>query len=295
MKYLEYSLVRLIYAVFSIIPFWVLYGISDVLSILLQYVVRYRVNVVYDNLRNAFPEKSEAEIKKVQRQFYKDFCDNFLESIKGYATGTEQLTARYHLLNPEVEVRYFNEGRDIIVAMSHYANWEWGTQVGSSFFRHNVATFYKPMTNKYVDNYLRKLRKRRNMELLSVYEIHRLAHQNDDKPKAYFMVSDQSPGDAKKAYWTKFLNRETACIRGVETYAKLFRIPVVYLDVQKVKRGYYTIRLELLCDNPSETSSGEITELYMRKLEGIVRNKPEDWLWSHRRWKLNKHDDRQTA
>jgi KDO2-lipid IV(A) lauroyltransferase len=177
--------------------------------------------------------------------------------------------------------------------MSHYANWEWGTQVASKFFLHRPVTFYKPLSNKYFDNYLRQRRMKQNMELYSVYKPKLLQRLDEEPPKAYFLVSDQSPGRAKekKAYWVKFLNQDTACLHGIESYAKLFDLPVFYADVQRIKRGHYTIELEEICMYPENTCRGEITAKYMKKLEDIILKKPDDWLWSHKRWKLKKPDE----
>jgi KDO2-lipid IV(A) lauroyltransferase len=217
-------------------------------------------------------------------------CDLLLESTKGYSVNTKELMKRYHCVNPEVANQYFDKGQDIIIALSHYCNWEWGTQVASTVYKFDAVTFYKPLTNKFIDKYMYTLRNRRGMTLLSIYETHRATRATNEKPKAYFMVSDQSPENHKKAYWTTFLNQETACIKGVEIYAKLFNLPVIYLDVQRLKRGYYRVEMEEICCSPKSTASGEITEKYMKKLESIIINKPENWLWSHRRWKVKRSE-----
>jgi KDO2-lipid IV(A) lauroyltransferase len=184
--------------------------------------------------------------------------------------------------------RYHENGQSVIIALGHYGNWEWGTQVVGSVFTHKLVTFYKPLTNRYVDKFTYKLRAKRNMELASIYEVKFFFRSDKGESKAFFLVSDQSPGNAKKAIWLKFLNQDTACLRGVETYAKLFNLPVIFMDVQRVRRGYYTVGMEVICDKPSETLLGEITEMYMNKLEDIIIRKPENWLWSHRRWKLKR-------
>ena len=144
------------------------------------------------------------------------------------------------------------------------------------------------MSNRYADKYFLNLRIKNNMELLSIYDTKYIFRTRDKQPKAYFFISDQNPGNIKKIIWTKFLNQDTACLCGIESYAKLFNLPVFYVDIQRTTRGYYTVEFLELCTNPSETMPGEITEMYMRKLESIIRSKPEDWLWSHRRWKLRK-------
>jgi len=288
MNYIEFLFLRCLYVLISIIPFRLLYLISDICAFLIHYLIRYRIDTVSDNLKNAFPDKSNDEIKTITRQFYKYLCDVALESIKGYSLSTKQLLRRYLVINPDVVNKYYEKGQDIIIAMSHYCNWEWGTQAAGSYFKHKLVSLYKPLSNKYTDRYIKGLRMRRNMEFLSIYDAKYIFRSKDNKPKAYFFVSDQNPGNIKKVIWIKFLNQDTACLRGVEDYAKLFNLPVIYLDIQRVKRGHYALEMQEICSNSSETLKGEITERYMRKLEGIIIKKPEDWLWSHRRWKLKR-------
>jgi len=288
MKFIEYLFFRCLYTLISFFPFRLLYVLSDGCAVFMQYIIRYRINTVSDNLKNAFPEKSNDEIKTITRQFYKYLCDVILESIKGYSLSTKQLLKRYQFLNPDAASQYYEEGQEIIIALSHYCNWEWGTQVAGSVYKHKLVSLYKPMSNQYTDKFILKLRTKRRMELVSIYDLKYIFRLKENKPKAYFFVSDQNPGNAKKAIWIKFLNQDTACLRGIEYYAKLFNMPVIYLDIQRVKRGHYTLEMQEICNNSSETLSGEITERYMRKLETIIIKKPEDWLWSHRRWKLKK-------
>jgi Kdo2-lipid IVA lauroyltransferase/acyltransferase len=284
---IEYILIRVLIILLSILPFRILYILSDCCSFVLQNVVRYRNIIVLENFMNAFPDKSIEEIKVLTDRFYKNLCDTILESLKGYSSSSSQLLRRYQFLNPEISNKYFEEGRDVIIALSHYCNWEWGTQVSCLVLKHELISFYKPMSNKYSDGYFLKQRMRQNMQLLSIYDHKYNLRLKSSKPRAYFFINDQRPKNAKKVIRTTFLNQNTACMRGLEEYAKLFNLPVVYADIQKVKRGFYTVQMEDICNNPSETLPGEITEQYMRKLETIIIKKPEDWLWSHRRWKFN--------
>ena len=288
MKYIEYLFFRCLHVLVSIIPFRLLYVMSDVCAVIMQYLIRYRTNTVSDNLKNAFPKKSPDEIKIITRQFYKHLCDITLESIKGYSLSTKQILKRYQFLNPDIANQYYEKGQDIIIALSHYCNWEWGARVAGSIYRHKLVSLYKPMSNRYIDKYIRKQRMKRSMELVSIYDPKYFFRSKKNKPKAYFFISDQSPGRAKKAIWVRFLNQDTACLRGIEDYAKLFNLPVIYMDIQRDRRGHYTLEMQELCVNPAKTLPGEITENYMRKLEAVIIEKPEDWLWSHRRWKLKK-------
>ena len=236
--YIEYVFIRCLIFLSSIIPFRLLYLISDCCSFAMQYVIRYRSIPVLNNLINAFPEKSIEEINILTRKFYKYLCDTILESLKGCSLGTKELLKRYQFLNPAEANKYYEEGRDIIIALSHYCNWEWGTQIAESVYKHKLIFFYKPIYNKYFDRYILKLRTKRNMALLSIHNSEYILCSEENKPKAYFFVSDQNPGNAKKVLWVKFLNQDTACLRGIEEYAKLFNLPVIYPEIQRVKRGY---------------------------------------------------------
>ena len=151
MKYIEYIAFRAIKALLSILPFKLLYALSDVCSYLLQYIIQYRLLTINKNLIWSFPIKSRRRLSQITRQYYKYLCDVFFESIKGYSLSTKELQKRYKCLNPEITLPYFENGQNIIIALSHYGNWEWGTQVASSAYKHDVATFYKPMSNKYID------------------------------------------------------------------------------------------------------------------------------------------------
>lgn len=288
MKYfLEYIFTRYLIFFLSLIPFRLLYFISDCCSFILQYVIRYRFKIVLCNLQNSFPEKNIEEIRTLTSKFYKSLCDTILESLKGFSSEPKQLLGRYKFLNPELTNNYSEEGRDIIIALSHYCNWEWGTQVSGLVLKHELISFYKPMSNKYSDEYFLKQRMKQNMKLHSIYDPKYNLRLLSGKPRAYFFLNDQRPKNIKKVIWTTFLNQNTACMRGLEEYAKLFNLPVIYADIQKVKRGFYTVQMENICNNPTETLPGEITDKYMRKLETIIIKKPEDWLWSHSRWKFN--------
>jgi len=288
MKKIEYLIFRILRTINKFIPFRLMYLFSDVCSLSMQYIIRYRRETVYKNLKRSFPEKNDQELKRITRKFYKNLCDISLESIKGYSMSSAHLLKRYRCLNPEVANFYFEKRQSVIIALSHYANWEWGTQVAGSIFMHNAISFYKPLSNKHIDRYLLEQRAMRGMELCSIYQTKFIFRAEDKMPRAYFLVSDQNPSTAKKAYWMKFLNQDTPCIRGIESYARLFDLPVIYADVQRVDRGKYTVVLDILCEKSKETHQGEITERYMKKLEEIIVKKPEDWLWSHRRWKRKK-------
>ncbi|HEX3009589.1 MAG TPA: lysophospholipid acyltransferase family protein [Bacteroidales bacterium] len=292
----------LIYLVFrgfkfisTLIPLKLVYFISDLFAFTLEHLIKYRYDVISGNLQKSFPDKHSEEINQIRHEFYKNFSDVMLESLKGYSLSSKALLKRYKCINPEIANEYFARGKSIIFAMSHYGNWEWGTQVASRYFKHQLISFYKPFSNKLIDNYINRSRLKHGMALQSIYKTKFIFRSNDGTPKAYFLLSDQSPGKRRQSYWLKFLNQDTACLHGLESYARLFDMPVIYIDVQRVKRGIYETRLEVICNNPTKTQPGEITALYMKKLEKIVQAHPHDWLWSHRRWKMKRNNQEQLS
>ena len=290
MQQLIYYIFRATEALFSLIPFPVLYVISDGLFYLFYYVIGYRKKVIEKNLRNSFPEKTEKEIKQITKDFYRNFCDIFLEGLKGLSMNKEELVKRYRLQNLEILTHYFNANQSIITVGSHYTNWEWGVLSSSLQVQHKTLGFYKPLTNKPIDEYFKKSRAAWGMHLISIFETAKAFAENRDIPCAYILISDQSPSrkDADKSFWIRFLNQDTAFLHGMEKYATVNKFPVIYLDIQRVKRGYYVVYLSLLEANSDKP--GSLTKAYAQKLESIIRANPANWLWSHNRWKLKRED-----
>ena len=285
MKKLGYYFFRILVFLFSLVPFWVLYVYSDILYFFFYYIFGYRKNVVFTNLRNAFPEKSEAEINKIAKGFYKNLSDITLESIKGLSMNKKTLKKRYPVVNIDILDNYFEKGQNIIGLAAHYTNWEWGVISFGFQFKHKSIGLYKPLSNKYIDNYVKKSRAAWGMNLVSIKDTYRAFEEKHEKPTVFFMISDQSPSNLKKAKWIKFLNQDTACLHGAEMYAKKYNVPLIFGDVQRIKRGYYEVELSIFEDKPQETKENEITERFMKKIEDIIKAKPENWLWSHKRWK----------
>jgi Kdo2-lipid IVA lauroyltransferase/acyltransferase len=285
MNKLTYLLLKGSAKMFAIIPFKILYAFSNFVAFVLRRLVRYRYEVIETNLQKAFPGKTSDEIKSIIPKVYLNLSDMILETLRGYYSKTSVLLKRYKCLNPEVVNKFYEEGRDVIFAMSHYGNWEWGTQVASRYFKHELHSFYKPLSNNTVDKFINENRLSHGMKMESIYKTKFLFRRSNQRPKAFFMLSDQIPINLKSVHWIQFMNQDTACLPGIETYARMFDIPVIFVDVQRVKRGHYMLRLETLSSSPKLTRPGEITRMYMDKLESILKKKPEDWLWSHRRWK----------
>jgi|TARA_Y100000031_G_C8231595_1_gene391164 KDO2-lipid IV(A) lauroyltransferase len=254
----------------------------------LEKVFKYRKDVIKQNLELCFPELSVKEINKILHLFYKNLADIMMEGIKAFAMSDKQIIVRHKITNPEVIEHFFKLNRSVISVPCHYGNWEWGASSPSLQLSKDMYVFYKPLSNKYVDRYIRNIRSKSGSELVSIYNTAKVFERNADMAVGYVMVADQSPSSQRRAYWVNFLGCETAFLHGPEFYARRYDIPIVFIDIQRVKRGYYELTCSVISDNPKNTAEGEITTRYAQKLEEAILIKPENWLWSHRRWKLNR-------
>jgi len=272
----------------SILPFKLIYLFSNFASFIMANVVKYRSQVVYDNLEKSFPEKSKTELKTIANKFYLNLTDNLLESFKSFTMKKSSIIKRHKITNPELLESLLTKHKGIIGVTAHYANWEWGSQSGSLQCKNKFTALYKPLKNKYINQILKKSRTKCGTELISIYKTSAMFEQFKDQGYVFLLAADQSPAGGKQldnAYWFDFFGRKTAFLNGPEKHAKNNNYPVVYIDIQRIKRGHYEIELSLLSDKPNDLNDGEIIHLYKNKLEEVIRRKPEDWLWSHKRWK----------
>jgi KDO2-lipid IV(A) lauroyltransferase len=269
----------------SWLPLPVLYVISDVAYFLLYHVTGYRKKVVFQNLNHSFPDKSEKEIKKIAAQFYSHLCDTIVESIRLFSMPEKEVIRRCKLLNPEVIDRYYEEGRDVVVVTGHFNNWEFAAVAVTPQVKHHCIGIYQPLTNAFFERKFSVSRKRLGLELLPKTETKDSFRRGREQPSAHYFAADQSPTYSKRVHWMTFLNQETAVAFGTEKYACEFNQPVVFGLVEKVKRGQYEITVHLITDTPNEHPKGWITEKHTRLLEKQIVEKPQYWLWTHKRWK----------
>jgi len=262
-----------------------MYFFSDFVYLLLYYVIGYRRKVVSTNLSKSFPEKSANEIKAIERKYYHHLCDISLESIKGFSMSPKEIIRRHRILNPELANHFFDRKLSVISVPGHYNNWEWGSLSPGLQLKFPIVGFYKPMSNKLVDAFAKRHRAKFNTKLASIKETGLTFSELSDTQQAYIMASDQSPTNLKECYWVHFLNQDTAWLHGPEKYARIYKWPVVYVDIRKVKRGFYELELVTLTEDPVSLPDGEITRRYVQHLEKSIRTEPAYWLWSHKRWK----------
>jgi KDO2-lipid IV(A) lauroyltransferase len=290
MQLVSYIFFRVMVFIFSIIPFWLLYRLSDGLRFLFLNVIKYRIKVVKDNLEHSFPEKSKKEISLLIEKSYRNLCDILLEGIKGMSMSDATILKRYKFVNPEVADEYYNKGQNIVGMASHYGNWEWAVQGISLQLECITVGVVARIKNKYLDRYIQKYRTHENVMVLYPDTANEVIANWDRRPALFVYIADQSPSKsaAKRADWIQFLNQKTACLWGADRMARRMNYPVLNMAINRVKRGYYEIRFEKLTDTPRNTTKGEITAAYMHKLEQQILAKPQDWLWSHKRWKLTR-------
>jgi KDO2-lipid IV(A) lauroyltransferase len=274
----------------SLLPFWMLYLLSDGLFFIIFYIVGYRRKVVQENLRNSFPEKTENEINATERKFYRFFADMVVETVKLITISPEELSRHAKVTNPEILDQYFEQGRSIIGAVGHYTNWEMGSLSFSLVTSYRRMVVFKPLSNKNADGFYEKVRSRFGATLVPMKKTLRAISEYRNEPTFTALVSDQTPVMHEAHYFTTFLNQPTAVFLGVEKIAKLTDSVVVFCDQRCVKRGYYELTLVPLVTEPKQTAENEITEAHVQYLERMINEQPEYWLWSHRRWKFKPED-----
>jgi len=273
----------------GIIPFFLIYPFADLMYFLLFYVFKYRKKVIFDNLSDSFPAMEQEELNQLLKLSYRNLTDIIVEGIKGFTMTNDQIKRRHKIINPEIVEPFYKQGKSVIALPTHYGNWEWGALSPGLFINDfNIVGFYKVLSNPFVDRFMRKNRARTGTSLVSIYKTAKTFENLKDTPTAYIMAADQSPSNPRRSYWVDFLGRNTAFLHGPENYAREYDIPLIFVDIQRVKRGYYELTFSILADNPQELPKGEITKRYANKLESQIHQNPANWLWSHKRWKLNR-------
>ena len=285
MHVIGYLFYRWTLFVFRFIPFPILYLWSGFVQFLLQRVFKYRLDVSETNIRQSFPEKSDSEIKKIVSGSYRNLADILLESLKGVNLSEREILKRYPIRNPEILDKYFEEGRHVIACASHYSNWEWGALSIGYQLKHRILGFVKPIKNTRIYNYVRFEKRRPNVEVTSIYDTQKALVAFQDKPTLFVFITDQTPSNIRKSQWVDFLNRDTPCLHGADRIAREHNWPVILLEISRIKRGHYEVEIKIIEEEPQQTKDGEITAKYMWMLEDQIQRKPENWLWSHRRWK----------
>lgn len=286
MYYLVYGL---LYGI-SLLPTRILYGFSDAAALLLYAVARYRRKIVMDNLRIAFPEKTEAQRLAIAKEFYRNFTDSFVETIKLLSARSAWLEKHFVIDNPEVMEDFAREGRKIQLFLGHLFGWEVANVAMPLLTRFKFLVVYMPFTNNTFERLFLRLRGRTGTVLLPATKLQRAILPYRNTVYALALVADQAPGGPENSYWLNLFGKPTAFIRGAERGARIGDIPAVFARVYKTGRGLYRSHLTLIADHPAQLPEGELTRRYRDLLEAAIRDQPATWLWSHKRWKFSWDD-----
>lgn len=290
MQRIGYFFTRLAIELFRIVPFWLLYRLSDGLAFLLHRIIGYRREVVWDNLRRSFPEKTEAELAIIARRSYRNMTDVMLETLKSHTMPVREIERRCVSLNPELLNRHLDRGQSVILSGAHYGNWEYSGIAMPPCFHGTTVTAFKPIANRLTDDYVSRARARTGMVLVPMEETFTVLRRREQQglPSVYLLLADQSPSNRKTAQWVPFLNQDTPHLPGIDVLGRKFRMPVVFYRVRRVRRGFYEVDYFDICPDPAAANETDITRAFAQRLESVIREKPEDWLWSHKRWKMKR-------
>lgn len=275
----------------SLFPMRIIYIFSDILYFLGKYVIKYRQDIIYKNLKNSFPEKTEKEIQKLSKLYTKHLCDYVMESIKLIHISASELDKRVQFFNTDIFDKLYEQKKNIALVSGHYGNWTWMIRFPLKL-KQKATVLYRPIRNKYFDRFEKKNREKYGAITIPMGTAYReliKLNKNNERFLTWFIV-DQWPPKPHN-YWTTFMNQETPVFLGPEKIATKFEAAVVFLEMRKPKRGYYQVYFTLLCENAADYPLYEVTELYTKKLEQTIREKPDYWLWSHKRWKHKRDEE----
>lgn len=280
MYYVVYGLLWL----FSLLPLRLLYIISDGFYAFTYYVLKYRRKVVLNNLLIAFPEKTEKERVRIAKQFYKNLIDMFIETIK-MISASDKFLAKRVKANWQIFDDIHPSGKSVQVHLGHNFNWEWGNNVLAQNTRYQLLAVYMPIANKIFERLFYKLRTRNGAIFLKATKMKEEFLPYRDTQYLLGLIADQNPGHPGNAWWFNFFGRPTPFLKGPAKAAIGNDTAVVFAFIHKPKRGHYEAVLTLATTDPQSMTEEELTRQFVHYMESVVRQYPESWLWSHRRWK----------
>ena len=269
----------------SLLPLRILYLFSDFCAFLLYHVFKYRREVVSENIAKSFPNLDEKERISIEKQFYNNFCDSFIETIKLLSMSEKQLQSHITADYSELE-KILAENQNCHIYLGHQFNWEWANaHVASAFKNKNIAVAYKPLSSKSFNDLMLKIRSRFGSKMVSSKNMKKEMEIFKDKQHVLILVADQNPNKPIKSFWTSFLSQQTAFISGSELYSASHKTPILFAKIIREKRGHYKFVLTPIFNFSDEYKIGSITNIFSKKLENAIKINPENYLWSHKRWK----------
>jgi KDO2-lipid IV(A) lauroyltransferase len=273
---------------FSRLPLRALYAFSSFLYLLAFYVVRHRHQVIRGQLEKVFPDAGDAERERIHKRFLKNFCDVVVEVLKSVSMTEAEMRAHVNIVNLSEARRHLDAGQSVMLVTSHLCNWEWLLHGVTLQLGYPVDAAYKPLHDQWAERLMLKIRSRFGARLVPAKELLADFLRRRGIVRAVAMNADQAPVSTDKRYWTQFLGQDTAFYIGAEQIARATRLPILYVAVRRIRRGYYEVELRPLWDGREVTEPNAVTERYARACEIDVLKSPADWLWSYRRWRLKK-------
>ncbi len=273
---------------FSRLPLRALYALSTFLYLLAFYAVRHRQAVIREQLERVFPNSSRAERDAIHKRFLKNFCDVMVEILKSVSMTESDMRSRVRIVNLQAARRHLDAGQSLMFVTSHLGNWEWLLHGVTLQLGYPVDAAYKPLQDPWAERLMHRIRTKFGARLVPAKELLADFLRRRAIVRAVAVNADQAPASTDKRHWTRFLGQDTAFYVGAEQIARATRLPIVYVGMRRVRRGYYEVKLEQLWDGREDTDANAVTERYARACESDVLESPADWLWSYRRWRLKK-------
>ena len=288
MKKLSTQFLLFVLTVISKLSWKNLYRLSDFFRFVIFDIAHYRRNVILSNLHNSFPDQDEETIQSIAKKYYRNFTDIIFETIKLRSISKSDLLKRIEFDTTFLD-HYYEQKKNIVVVAGHLGNWEMLNLFASAKLSYQIVVVYHELANNTFEDWFKKVRTQFGTEMVPMKNAFVKALAPREKPFIYILINDQSPVP-EKAYWTRFLNQETGVFRGVELIARRLNAPVLYMGTlrNEWKRGFYKFYFELITESPKDEPNNRILESQINFLEKDILKQPDNWLWSHRRWKHNR-------
>ncbi len=271
---------------FSKLPLKVLYGLSDFIFVIIYFVVGYRKDVVLQNLKNSFPEKSDSELKIIRKKFYHNFCDYLVETLKSFTISSHELRVRVQHLNQDVFHEATKENKNVILLAGHIFNWEWFNALATIIPQEKCFPVYRKVQSSFWEQRVKEIRNRFGNHSLEAKEVIRHIFKNaNDGNSVYMFVADQTPHYSEVTYGLDFLYQKTPAFVGYDKLSTRMDLVFVYCEMKKVKRGFYQINYHRIYPDGDKFQEYEVVRKFHKMLECTINKRPDNYLWSHRRWK----------
>ncbi|MYB88463.1 MAG: lipid A biosynthesis protein [Proteobacteria bacterium] len=270
------------------LPLPILHGLSGPLYLLLFYILRFRRKVAENNIRNSFPELDATERMALLKNHYRRLCDVALETTRSLAMAPTALERHVSFTNLGVIQQALQQNQTVLLAMAHHCNPVWAVLAAGQKLGTPVDGIYKPPHLAWLDELTLKSLSRFNITPVPAKTCVSTLLQRSASTRAVAIVADQAPRRSDKAYWTRFMHQDTPFYLGLEKIAQLFKYPIFFMDIKRTGRGHYEASFKPLAEPPYDKHSHAISESFARAVEQQILRSPQDWLWTHRRWKRAK-------